>query len=46
MNRLEEDYFGWLCSKIIDDKSNIKHTSLMSHLYDVIFEPTLDMDIN
>ena len=46
MNRLEEDYFGWLCSKIIDDESNVKYTSLMSHLYDVVFEPTLDMDNN
>lgn len=46
MNRLEEDYFGWLCSKIIDDESNVKYTSLISHLYDVIFEPTLDMDVN
>lgn len=46
MNRLEQDYFEWLCSKIIDDESSVQYTKLMSHLYDVIFYPTLDMDIN
>lgn len=45
MNKIEQDYFEWLCGKIIDD-SNVKYNSLMSHLYDVIFEPILDMDIN
>ena len=46
MNKIEQDYYEWLGSKIIDDESNVKYDSLISHLYDVEFEPTLDMDIN
>ena len=46
MNRLEKYYFEWLCGKIIDDESNIKYSKLMSHLYDSIFTPVMDMDDN
>lgn len=46
MNTIERDYFRWLCDKVIDDNSNIKYDKLMSHLYDVIFVPIIDMDDN
>lgn len=46
MNKLEKDYFEWLCSKIIDDESNIKYSKLMSHLYDTAFAPVMNMDVN
>jgi hypothetical protein len=46
MNRVEQDYFEWLCNKIIDDESNIKYSKLMSHLYDAEFIPMMEMDEN
>lgn len=46
MNNIEQEYFEWLCSKIIDDESTDKYNSLMSHLYDSRFTPMLDMDDN
>jgi hypothetical protein len=46
MNRIEQDYFEWLCNKIIDDESNIKYSILMSHLYDSEFVPMMEMDEN
>lgn len=46
MNNIENDYFDWLCSKVIDPESNIKYEKLMSHLYDAIFISMIDMDVN
>lgn len=46
MNKIEQDYFEWLCNKIIDDESNIKYSKLMSHLYDALFIPAMTMDDN
>jgi hypothetical protein len=46
MNKLERDYFSWLCSKVLDQQSNIKYNILMSYLYDYIFIPVIDMDTN
>lgn len=46
MNNIESRYFEWLCSKILDDHSNIKYEKLMSHLYDFVFIPVMDMDNN
>ena len=43
---LREEYFEWLCSKIINDKSSIKYSKLMSCLYDLTFTPMLYMDEN
>lgn len=41
-----KEYFEWLCSKIINDDSNIKYSKLMSCLFDTIFIPILPMDEN
>jgi hypothetical protein len=46
MNKNEQRYFEWLCDKIIDDESNLKYSKLMSHLYDTIFVPVMEMDEN
>jgi hypothetical protein len=46
MKKINNKYFEWLCSKIIDDESNVKYSKLMSHLYDSIFIPRMDMDTN
>lgn len=46
MRKIEKDYFEWLCSKVIDDESNVKYSTLMSHLYDAVFVPVLEMDDN
>jgi hypothetical protein len=46
MKKIEKDYFEWLCSKIIDEESNVKYSMLMSHLYDATFTAVLDMDEN
>ena len=46
MNRIEIEYFEWLCCKVIDNDSNIKYSSLMSNLYESTFVPMLDMDVN
>lgn len=46
MNKIEKDYFEWLCDKIIDEESNVKYDLLMSHLYDCTFVAVLDMDNN
>ena len=43
---IKNDYFQWLCDKIINDESNIRYSMLMSKLYDTIFIPILDMDVN
>jgi hypothetical protein len=43
---LREQYFEWLCSKVIDDDSNVRYSKLMSCLFDSIFEPIIDMDEN
>lgn len=46
MRKLERDYFEWLCSKIIDNESNLKYSKLMSHLYDIKFVAVMEMDTN
>ena len=46
MNKLEEEYFEWLCYKVVDGSSTIKYSMLMSYLYDSIFVPILIMDDN
>jgi len=46
MVNIENEYYEWLCSKIIDDTYYVQYSKLMSHLYDSIFTPVMDMDIN
>jgi hypothetical protein len=43
---LRKEYFEWLCSKVIDDNSNVKYSKLMSCLYDSLFIPIMSMDEN
>jgi hypothetical protein len=43
---LKEQYFEWLCTKVIDDDSNIKYSKLMSCLFDSNFVPIMTMDEN
>jgi len=42
----KEQYFEWLCSKVIDDNSNVKYSKLMSCLFDSAFVPSMAMDEN
>lgn len=42
----KEQYFEWLCSKVIDDNSNVRYSKLMSCLFDCKFIPVMSMDIN
>ena len=43
---LKEEYFEWLCDKVINDNSNVKYSKLMSCLFDSIFIPIVSMDEN
>jgi hypothetical protein len=43
---LGEQYFEWLCSKVIDEDSNVKYSKLMSCLFDSSFIPVMNMDEN
>lgn len=43
---LKEEYFEWLCNKVIDDNSSVKYSKLMSCLFDSFFIPVMSMDEN
>lgn len=43
---LREEYFEWLCDKVINDNSNVKYSKLMSCLFDSVFTPIMSMDDN
>lgn len=46
MEKIEEDYFEWLCNKIVDTNSNVKYSMLTSYLYDHVFVAVMSMDEN
>lgn len=43
---LREEYFEWLCNKVIDNDSDVKYSKLMSCLFDSTFIPVMSMDEN
>jgi len=43
---LREEYFEWLCSKVINNDSDVKYSKLMSCLFDLMFIPAISMDEN
>ena len=46
MNRIESEYFNWLCDKVISPKDHLKYYKLLNHLHNFIFVPLLEMDGN
>ena len=46
MNRIEREYFEYICSYIDDSTSDVSYSKLLSLLYDCEFKAIIDMDIN
>lgn len=46
IEKLESEYFNWLCDKIFYNVKRVKHYKLINHLHNFEFVPTMDMDKN
>lgn len=46
MDKLEIEYFNWLCDKIFYNITEIEHYKLVNHLYNFTFIPSIEMDNN
>ena len=46
MNKMEQEYFEWVCDHIVDQTSDVKYSKLISLLYDCEFKAIIDMDVN
>ena len=46
MYKIENQYFDWLCDKVLNEDSDIKYYKLMNSLHNFDFIPLLRMDDN
>lgn len=46
MDRIQSEYFNWLCDKVSDNDTNVEYNKLMCHLHTFTFHPLLQMDEN
>lgn len=46
MKTMEQQYFEWLCDKVVINTEDAQYSKLLSMLYDYEFVPTLGMDEN